>query len=228
MAAPPQLTKQALATVRRLDRLLLDVKDYATAPRNATFHRLGPEIIDDMLQPMARAAELLRAPHSDDLPRTAERVIRELAEVAESLPDRFWTPRHTISLRWAVKSALRDLQAGLERTQRDKAHRGRGVAQKPTAKAPLPPTAAPSPEPPAVKGRHSPKVRATFHIPVDLLDQARDAVVHLSGPPLRLTLAALAERALRAELERLKQAHTAGLDFPRYGERLKGGRPVGS
>lgn len=72
------------------------------------------------------------------------------------------------------------------------------------------------------------KVRATFHIPKDLLEQARDTVVALSGPPTRLTLAALAERALRAELDRLKKKHNKGANFPAREADLKGGRPIGS
>jgi hypothetical protein len=70
------------------------------------------------------------------------------------------------------------------------------------------------------------KVRATFHIPLPLLEEARNAVVHLAGPPLRLTLAALAERARRAELDRLKRDHNAARDFPRHAAPLKGGRPI--
>jgi hypothetical protein len=73
-----------------------------------------------------------------------------------------------------------------------------------------------------------PKVRATFHLPQALFEEARNAVVQLSGPPVRMTLAALAERALRRELERLKRAYNAGKDFPRRSGRLRSGRPIGS
>ena len=70
------------------------------------------------------------------------------------------------------------------------------------------------------------KVRATFHIPTDIFEAARDAVVFLSGPPHRLTLASFAETALRRELERLEKEHHQGKPFPpRQGE-LKGGRPI--
>ena len=72
------------------------------------------------------------------------------------------------------------------------------------------------------------KVRATFHIPGELLEEARDAVVALSGPPARLTLAALAEEALRRELKRLKKAYNEGHDFPPRSGDLRGGRPIGS
>ena len=72
------------------------------------------------------------------------------------------------------------------------------------------------------------KVRATFHLPEDLVNECRDAVVTLSGPPLRLTMAALAENGLRRELQRLKKAHNKGKAFPKWGSRLKGGRPIGS
>ncbi len=70
------------------------------------------------------------------------------------------------------------------------------------------------------------KIRATLYLPQSLLDEARDAVVHLAGPPARLTLTQLAENALRAELERLKQLYNQGRDFPARSEPLKGGRPI--
>lgn len=70
------------------------------------------------------------------------------------------------------------------------------------------------------------KVRATFHLPADLFEEARDAVVYLSGPPTRLTLAALAENAIRRELNRLKKQHNDGESFPRRQEALRGGRPI--
>jgi len=54
------------------------------------------------------------------------------------------------------------------------------------------------------------------------------AVVALSGPPVRLTLAVMAEGALRRELDRLKKAHHKGKTFPTREEPLKGGRPIGS
>ena len=70
------------------------------------------------------------------------------------------------------------------------------------------------------------KVRATFHVPQDLLEEARDAVYHLSGPPLRLTLAALVENSLKKELKRIKKAHNEGKNFPKRSEELRGGRPI--
>jgi len=51
-------------------------------------------------------------------------------------------------------------------------------------------------------------------------------VVFLAGPPARLTLAGLAETALRRELERLKKTHNGGKAFPRREAELRGGRPV--
>jgi hypothetical protein len=72
----------------------------------------------------------------------------------------------------------------------------------------------------------SPKVRATLYLPQDLLEEARDAAVHLGGFPLRLTLTKLAERAFRAELQRLKDTYNAGCNFPPREEDLKGGRPI--
>jgi len=74
--------------------------------------------------------------------------------------------------------------------------------------------------------RPEPKVRATLYLSVDVLEQARDAAVHLAGFPARLTLTKLAENALRAELQRLKVLYNAGEDFPRRDEDLRGGRPI--
>lgn len=74
--------------------------------------------------------------------------------------------------------------------------------------------------------RSEPKVRATLYLSADVLEQARDATVHLAGYPARLTLTKLAENALRAELQRLKDQYNAGQDFPRRDEDLRGGRPI--
>lgn len=71
------------------------------------------------------------------------------------------------------------------------------------------------------------KVRATFHLPAELLEECRDAVVHLSGPPVRLTLAALAQQALVRELARLRRKYEAGKRFPKRQSELRGGRPIG-
>ena len=70
------------------------------------------------------------------------------------------------------------------------------------------------------------KVRATIHLPADLFDEVRNAVVACSGPPLRLTLAGFAEQALRHELERLAKKQNDGKPFPRREAELRGGRPL--
>lgn len=72
------------------------------------------------------------------------------------------------------------------------------------------------------------KVRATFHLPADLVDECRNAAVWLAGPPERLTMARLAEDALRRELDRLRQQHTKGKPFPLRSSELRGGRPIGN
>lgn len=74
--------------------------------------------------------------------------------------------------------------------------------------------------------RRGSKVRATFHISAELLDELRDAAVSLSGPPDRMTLSDLAEGALRREVERLKRVHRGGKTFARRGQELRGGRPI--
>ena len=71
-----------------------------------------------------------------------------------------------------------------------------------------------------------PKVRATLYLSAEVLDEARNAAVHLAGFPARLTLTKLAENALRAELERLKDEYHGGIDFPPRTDDLRGGRPI--
>ncbi|MCC6492686.1 MAG: hypothetical protein IT424_06670 [Pirellulales bacterium] len=71
-----------------------------------------------------------------------------------------------------------------------------------------------------------PKIRATLYLPQDLLEEARDAAVHLAGFPARLTLTKLAEQAFRAELARLKMLYNDGRDFPPRDADLRGGRPI--
>ncbi|REK08933.1 MAG: hypothetical protein DWQ37_18880 [Planctomycetota bacterium] len=69
-------------------------------------------------------------------------------------------------------------------------------------------------------------MRATLYLSVEVLNEARNAAVHLGGYPARMTLTKLAENALRAELERLKRLYNGGADFPERDEDLKGGRPI--
>lgn len=64
------------------------------------------------------------------------------------------------------------------------------------------------------------KERLTVHLPVDLIDRVKNAVYWTPG----LTLAALAEDALRARVEGLETDR--GEAFPARPEPLKGGRPL--
>jgi hypothetical protein len=66
------------------------------------------------------------------------------------------------------------------------------------------------------------KTRATFHLPVDLLEETRDVVYWVPG----LTMANLTEEALRREIQRIKDVRNAGDDFPSRESDLKRGRPV--
>lgn len=95
------------------------------------------------------------------------------------------------------------------------------------AKPPTPsrttPKAKKAAEPPAGTSR---LVKATYNVPEALVEETRNAVLSLSGPPVRLTLSALVEAALRKELERLRKAHNAGEPFSGPGTALKGGRPL--
>jgi hypothetical protein len=69
--------------------------------------------------------------------------------------------------------------------------------------------------PPAPAAPPAPaKVRASFRLPADLIETARDAVAHLAGTADRTNLTALTERALRVELARLAITHNHGQPFP--------------
>jgi hypothetical protein len=87
-------------------------------------------------------------------------------------------------------------------------------------------SAAPRPGP--IVATPSPRrVRATFHLPHSLVEEARNATVALSGPPTRLTLARLVEDAVRREIARLQASHNGGAPFPQRHADLIGGRPIG-
>lgn len=79
---------------------------------------------------------------------------------------------------------------------------------------------------PSPTRKAEPKVRATLYISPQLLDEARNAAVHLAGYPARLTLTRLVEEAVRRELARLKHLHNGDCDFPPRSEDLRGGRPI--
>ena len=64
------------------------------------------------------------------------------------------------------------------------------------------------------------KIRATFHLPMELFDQARDAVYWTPG----LTLSSLCEDGLRSEIVNLERKR--GEAFPKRAGDLKAGRPV--
>ena len=68
------------------------------------------------------------------------------------------------------------------------------------------------------------KVRATYYIAADVSDRARNAATALMGPPEFLTLAAIVERGVAAEVKRLEKAHNSGKPFPERAAELKGGR----
>ncbi len=89
-----------------------------------------------------------------------------------------------------------------------------------------PATASRKPEKATVPPARSRAVRVTYALPEDLVAETRNAVVALSGPPVRLTLSALVVSAIRRELELLRKKHNAGEPFEGDGAALKGGRPV--
>lgn len=70
------------------------------------------------------------------------------------------------------------------------------------------------------------KQKVNARISAALLDEVRDCVVALSGPPHGFTMDQFAEEAYRRELERLKRAHHAGQPFARRPYNPKPGRRV--
>ena len=73
------------------------------------------------------------------------------------------------------------------------------------------------------EGQHHlvPRERATFHLPVDLLEEVRDAVAAVPG----LTMASCAEHALRTFLHLLRREYNGEMRFPHRTSPIKRGRP---
>ncbi len=72
-------------------------------------------------------------------------------------------------------------------------------------------------------------LKQTYLLPADLVEQCRDAVVALSGPPVQLTLTQLVTDALRRELARLRKTKHRSRPFPKRGKSgLRVGRPIRS
>ena len=69
-------------------------------------------------------------------------------------------------------------------------------------------------------------VKVTYNVPEELVEETRNAVKALSGPPLHLTLSSLVESALRRELARLRTEHNGRRPFEGPGTALRGGRPI--
>lgn len=72
---------------------------------------------------------------------------------------------------------------------------------------------------PVASGRVA-KERLTVHLPLDLIDRVKNAVYWTPG----LTLAGLAEDALRKAVDRLEKDR--GEAYPHRRSELKGGRPL--
>ena len=64
------------------------------------------------------------------------------------------------------------------------------------------------------------KERATFQLPIDLVERVRDAVYWTPGA----TMSGFMEEALRAHLERIEKKN--GRSFPSRPGKLKTGRPI--
>lgn len=61
----------------------------------------------------------------------------------------------------------------------------------------------------AAAGSEPPKVRATLYLSAEVLNEARNAAVHLAGYPARLTLTKLAETRLALSCNDSRIATTA-------------------
>jgi hypothetical protein len=70
------------------------------------------------------------------------------------------------------------------------------------------------------------KQKVNARISGALLEEVRDCVVALSGPPHGLTMDGFADEAYRRELERLKRSHHSGQPFARRPYNPKPGRRV--
>jgi hypothetical protein len=71
------------------------------------------------------------------------------------------------------------------------------------------------------------KQKVNARLPGALLEEVRDCVVALSGPPHGMTMDQFAEEAYRRELERLKRSHAEGATFTRRRYNPRPGRRVG-
>ncbi len=68
--------------------------------------------------------------------------------------------------------------------------------------------------------------KVTVDLGAALLDDVGNTVDYLSGPPYRLTIRALIERAVEEELRRLREEVLGGRHFPPREQDLRAGRPV--
>lgn len=77
------------------------------------------------------------------------------------------------------------------------------------------------------RGRDAPRpVKLTVQIAAEVVEELRDAVVYLPGQGVRATVAAVTERALRRELDRLRDEHHDGQPFPTRSQDPPVGRPI--
>ncbi len=63
-------------------------------------------------------------------------------------------------------------------------------------------------------------------VSTQVLEEVRDCIVALSGPPDRLTVSAFVENALRRELQRLSRKRNAGKRFSKRRSGVRPGRPL--
>ncbi len=79
-------------------------------------------------------------------------------------------------------------------------------------------------QPTARRAQPPKRTRRSFQLDAALLEELRDAAVHLSGPPHHATLNGLVEQALRNHLAALRQEHELDEHFPTRGSDPRPGR----
>lgn len=117
--------------------------------------------------------------------------------------------------------AIRALEEQAERVA-SKAPGGPVEATAPAATQPQPPL--PRQEDESTPPATTRKVQVSAYLPADVRDELRRAAVALAGPPHMETVTSIIERAVVAELERLRDAHGP---FPETSMRPRPGRRAG-
>ena len=69
--------------------------------------------------------------------------------------------------------------------------------------------------------------KVSYYVRESLIEELRDAVDFLAGPPERATVSGLVEQSIRRELDRLARKYNGGDRFPPRPAELRPGRKAG-